>query len=707
MHTFKTRLHRIAGLPVWLHVLVFVWLVAPAGAEVAGRVTSLDGVPVENARVVGPEGETRFTDFRGAFAFPALAAPAELTVSHPRFLDSSVDASSGTVVVELEPKQEIFHEIAVSANRGETSYSPTSSSASVVDVAKLAMPVSTLADVVATVPGVAENGQGGIFQTYSIRGVARQRVLTLLAGMRVVGERRAGVSASFVDPRLMGKVDVIRGPASTYYGSGALGGVVQMFPRTFEKTTVEVGYDANGSGSHELFGWGDGDWSLGLAHRRSDQGETPDGRELNDDFDQVSATLSRGWKRGQIDYSLQTIASRGSDIGKSNTDYPDRVTVYPEESHLMMRFAMRAESGWRLDAWAHPNDLQTRVLRDSRRTTTDNEAVDLGFNWQSRSRWNENTELRYGIEYFGRKGVRAAELIEPIDGRAGPSIFQVPLDGGEDELGLYGAYERNWGGTMLLLGGRVAVQKQRQRAAGAHEDSALTGFAGVVVPLKPGLELAANVGSGLRFPSLSERFFTGVTPRGDVSGNPELEAERSLSRDLALRYYGTKLFLSTAVFRTRVRNYIERIEFAPDELSFVNLAKGQLTGLEVDGGYRLGGDWGLTFGGHLIEGRDADDVPLADVPADRVFVGSSWRHGRWSVQDRVEHRFAKNDPGSGEHAIASATLVSGSVAVGLENGLEVALVARNLLDEEYFNSADDKVDLARGRSLGVTLTWQD
>jgi iron complex outermembrane receptor protein len=703
MRNPKNRAHGITRLLLWL----LASLAAPAWAEVTGRVTSIDGVPVENARVTASEGETRFTDYRGAFTFPDLEAPTALTVSHPRFLDASVEAAAGSVLVALEPKQEIFHEIAVSANRGEESFSPTSSSASVIDVGNLATPVATLADVIATAPGVAENGQGGIFQTFSIRGVARQRVLTLLSGMRVVGERRAGVSASFVDPRLMGKVDVIRGPSSTYYGSGALGGVVQMFPRNFDETTIEIGYDSNGDGSHELFGWGDGDWSLGVAHRRSDEGESAGGLELNDGFDQLSAIASRGWRRGEIDYSLQTIASHGSDIGKSNSDFPDRITVYPEENHLMMRFAVSSERGWRLDAWAHPNDLRTRVLRSGTVTTTDNEAFDLGFNWQSRSRWDERTELRYGVEYFGRKGVLAEELIEPVAGRAGPTIFQTPLDGGEDELGLYGAFERNWGGTVLLLGGRVAVQRQNQRGAPRREDSALTGFAGVVVPLKPGLELAANLGSGLRFPSLSERFFNGVTPRGDVAGNSELEAERSLSRDLALRYYGTRLFLSTAVFRTRVRNYIERIELVPGELSFLNLDKGELTGLEVDGAYRVDADWSLTFGGHLIEGRSAADDPLADVPADRVFVGSSWRGGRWSVRDRLEHRFAKNDPGSGEQAIGSASLLSGAVALALENGLELALVARNLLDEEYFNSADDKGEVARGRSLGVTLTWRN
>jgi len=42
---------------------------------------------------------------------------------------------------------------------------------------------------------------------------------------RIVAERRAGATASFIDPLLLGVVNVVRGPYSSYYGSGALGGV--------------------------------------------------------------------------------------------------------------------------------------------------------------------------------------------------------------------------------------------------------------------------------------------------------------------------------------------------------------------------------------------------------------------------------------------------------------------------------------------------
>jgi len=688
----------------WFAVLLLC--AAPATAEVRGRVESDDGFAIANARVLAPSGATRFTDLDGGFAFADLEPPTRLVVSHPRFLEATVEVVEEQALVTLEAKQEIFHDIVVSASPGETGYTPSSSSASVIDVGKLATSPATLTDIVATTPGVAENGQGGIFQTYSVRGVARQRVLTLISGMRIVGERRAGVSASFLDPGLIGKVDVVRGPSSTYYGSGALGGVIQMFPREFKGTTVEIGFESNGEGTRQLVGWGDGKWSFGFARRTSGQGETPGGVVLNDGYDQASTVLTRSWRRGSIGYSVLALASHGADIGKSNSDFPDRVTDYPEENHAVLRFAMRSDRGWGFDAWAHPNDLETRVERDGLLTTTMNEAFDLGFNFHGRRRWDENTSLRFGVDYFGRRKVEARETIEPIFGRAGPVLIQTPLDGREDELGLYGAFERNWSGTVLLVGGRLAAQRQSEVETPSSDQTALSGFAGLVVPLRAGLELTANLGSGLRFASLSEKFFNGVTPRGFVDSNPDLEPERALSTDLALRYYGNRLFLSVGAFRTRVEDYIERIEFAADELTFVNLTEGDLTGFEVDGAYRIGPQWSLGFGGHAVQGRAGDDEPLADVPADQVFVRSSWRKGRWSVVDRWEHRFEKTDPGSGENAIGAANLVSAVVAFDLNDHFSLGFAGRNLLDESYFAAADDKATRARGRSLSLSLTWR-
>ncbi len=713
-----------------LFVALFVLcalLPAAAGAAVEGVVLSAGGRPIEHARVemararavaeADRPGRARtaggesavFTDSRGAFALPGAEPPLELVVTHPRFETVRVAIGGDRVVeIRLEPKQQIFEEIAVSANPGEDNFAPVSISSAVVDPQKTSAPPTTLTELVSAVPGVAENGQGGIFQTYSIRGVARLRVLTLIDGMRIVGERRAGVSASFLDPGLLRSVDVVKGPASTFYGSGALGGVVQLFARRFEGPAVETGYETDGDERHLLVGWGHGALSAGIAHRRAGDGETARGELLDSGFTQTSGAVEGAWERGGRRYRLQAIASAGRDIDKASTDAPERVTVYPEENHLLLRFELRTANDWRLEAWVHPNDLETRVTDDESVSEVENRAFDLGFNWQRQLRLGSGTEGRVGIDYFGRRGVDAIERVRelgPAPGAAGPE--ERTLDGAEeDEAGLYGALERNWGKAKLLAGARLAWQQQRNAGGPHRDDTAVTGFTGLVVPLGAGFELAANLGSGLRFPSLSERFFTGTTGRGRVIGSENLDPERSLNADLGLRWYGRRLYLSGYLFRNEIDDYIERVEVEPDVLSFVNLTSGTLEGLELDALYQLDDAWSLGFGGHLLEGRDDAGGSLADVPADRVHLGVNWRSGRWAVEGRWEERRAKDDPGSGEKAIGSASLVSATLRCELRPGLAVTVSGRNLLDEEYFNSADRKVPEAAGRSLGVGLRWR-
>ena len=689
--------------------LLSFWASAPgAQALVEGRVVTSGGQPIEHARVALVDGSAElYTDPKGKFRFVAVEPPAEIAVSHPRFETRRLTlGDSGPAEVRLEPKQEIYEEIAVSANRGEQGFSPVSLASAVLEPTEALTLPTTLTELVAATPGVAENGQGGIFQTYSIRGVSRQRVLTLLSGMRIVGERRAGVSASFLDPLLVRSVDILRGPSSTYYGSGALGGVVQLFPREFEGWLVQTGYESQGNENYQVVGWGGGrGWSLGLARRDAGKSEAPGGRELTSAFGQTSATLRKTWSAGGYDLRLEAVASAGRDIGKANTDAPERTTVYPEENHLLLRFALRAPADWTLEAWVHPNDLQTRVTEAGvERTDLGNEAFDLGVNWQKQLSLGPESNARFGLDYFGRREVEAVEVARNASGQI-ISRQQTLDDAREDEAGAYGVVEWNKGRAVLLAGGRVVWQRQANGDRPATDDTAATAFAGLVVPMGRGFELAANLGSGLRFPSLSERFFSGVTGRGLVEGNPDLEPERSLNADVGLRWFGNRLFLAGYVFRNEIDDYIERVETATDRLTFVNLLEGAIEGVELEGHYRFDTSWSLSFGGHLLAGRGQAGEPLADVPADRLYLGGSWQAGRWRWQSRWEERREKTDFGSGEKSIPGASLLSMALRFEWREGLSLRLGGRNLLDEAYFNSADRKVPLSPGRSLAIGLSW--
>ncbi len=175
--------------------------------------------------------------------------------------------------------------------------------------------------------------------------------------------------------------------------------------------------------------------------------------------------------------------------------------------------------------------------------------------------------------------------------------------------------------------------------------------------------------------------------------------------ELGLRWIGSDLLLGGSLFHNRIERYIERIKIAPDELTFVNLTSGTLTGAEVEGMWHPGERWSVHWGGHRIVGRDQDDSPLADVPPDTLWAGADRRWQRWEAGVRLEWRDALSRPGSGEQSISSARLLTARVTLHLAEGWRLRLSGSNLLDESHFLSADEKATRAEERAFGVLLSW--
>ena len=171
------------------------------------------------------------------------------------------------------------------------------------------------------------------------------------------------------------------------------------------------------------------------------------------------------------------------------------------------------------------------------------------------------------------------------------------------------------------------------------------------------------------------------------------------------RYYGRDLFVAGYLFRTEVDDYIEQVEVAPGVSTFVNRAGGTIEGVELEGAFALPEGLRLTWAGQQQRGRDGGE-PLASIPADRVEIGLSLERGRWSAQGRLQHRFAKDDPGAEETAIGDADLLSAAVGYRIGEDLELRVHGSNLLDETYLPSADELAVPGPGRSLGLSLRWR-
>lgn len=117
-------------------------------------------------------------------------------------------------------------------------------------------PASTVADLLKDVPGVeiSNSGTGGLKRVL-IRGEDARRSLVLVDGQKISEHKSMDGPAILLDPSIIERIEVIRGPASVLYGAEAMGGVVNIITKKGGTKPIQghfsVGYDGSTRGFTE------------------------------------------------------------------------------------------------------------------------------------------------------------------------------------------------------------------------------------------------------------------------------------------------------------------------------------------------------------------------------------------------------------------------------------------------------------------------
>ncbi|MFK7426604.1 TonB-dependent receptor [Pseudomonas sp. Env-2] len=129
-----------------------------------------------------------------------------------------------------------LQQVTISATRNEQDVNTVPSTVSVHDRAELdRQHVNNIRELVRYEPGVSVGGAGTRSGNagYNIRGIDGDRVLTQVGGVEVPDNFFNGPYAktrrNYVDPEIVKRVEILRGPASALYGSSAIGGAVSYF----------------------------------------------------------------------------------------------------------------------------------------------------------------------------------------------------------------------------------------------------------------------------------------------------------------------------------------------------------------------------------------------------------------------------------------------------------------------------------------------
>jgi iron complex outermembrane receptor protein len=236
-------------------------------------------------------------------------------------------------------------------------------------------------------------------------------------------------------------------------------------------------------------------------------------------------------------------------------------------------------------------------------------------------------------------------------------------------------------------------------------NSAFSGYATATFGSFSGWSFVAQLSRGFRDPALSDRYFRGVTGRGYVTGNPDLEPETSTQLDTAVRYTGRLLRGGLFFYEYRFHDLIERYEDGEDLFYFRNRGRARIRGVEAEIQGDLPGGVHLEMALQSQRGVSLDDgMPLDDISPVSLFIQLRKELGSKAfVQARAAFFTDDHEPGPTEIETPGYGLLDVSGGYRFDDRFELRFLGRNLFDVSYPVSPDAHAVLAPGISGLVSI----
>ena len=707
--------------------------------EVKGRVVSLDGRPVVGAVVStrSAEGSTK-SDADGGFV---LTVPdgdrIRLTVEHPDYfaetLTLSAKEASASVLVRLAPLIRQTAEVSVTALRYPEPSVKIPAAQTVITTELLEERLApNITEALAQTPGVTPLGSGGFSLVPSIRGLARRRILVLVDNARITSDRRTGPNASFVNPEDLERIEVLRSPSSMFYGSDAIGGVVNLFTKNPPSEDgmagrLHVGYGTNNAEKAYGLSLRGRKGSLGfyLSYHGldADNYHSPQAEVLQSQYAQSGVLGKVVYETDARRVSLSLLGSRGEDIGKPNRNSAAKPTWYPRENNNLAQLTWTENSvaGGELavQAYANPNFLETTTRTLSGTAVTKDsfsraESTEYGVQVSFSRPLGPAFRLTAGGDLYGRAGVQATLHEDSFDasGNVTKTYDETAYDRGRSaDAGVFVSGDFSGVRNFDLVGGlRWDALSQSAHPGGGAEamnkrDDAVTGFVAASYRFTPSLMAFANAARAYRTPGLGERFYSGITGRGFIIAQPNLANERSLNWDAGLKWISSRLYAAVYGFVYTVDGLIDRYQVGPSIYTYGNVDKGRIKGVELEAEvYPLSG-WKLFGTFASLEGESASTgAPINDIPALRAVVGTRLWLGKFSAELSGVLQTAKDDPGPAEISIPACRVFQLRANYFLYP-VNLYLVLGNIFDADYLGRPDPEAMEEPGRGMMIGLSY--
>jgi len=459
-------------------------------------------------------------------------------------------------------------------------------------------PATTLPELLGQLPGVDITVSGGHGKTASLflRGTNSNHTLVLVNGIKIGSATLGSTPLEDIPLHLVERIEVVRGPRSSLYGSAAIGGVVQIFTR---KPTAGVStHAALGAGNHDTqdlsagigVGSSIGMLTLDASYEKTDGIDARDDtRPDKDGYENTSMAL--GYR---VDFSdavaidvtwLRTQADNQYD-GFSG-DYNDR----EEKLQQTLGLALSADLN---DDWA----LSTGISQH--RDESDNFFIDWMTLLPTQSRFDTERYSAYGKSdlFISDTQILTLGLDYQKDKVDGTDDFAVKE---RDVTSVFGQWQGEYGQLGVLAGLR---QDDIQDYGKKHTGNLNFGY-----QLDEQRRVLASFGTAFKAPSFNELYYPFD---GFFQGNPDIKAEKSKTVEAGYEVTASHWNYSAKAFVTRIDNLIDWVSDGCFPCMPVNVQRAEIKGLELESRFAVD-EWRATANFTVLDPRDRDsDKILTD-----------------------------------------------------------------------------------------------
>ncbi|MEZ5643957.1 MAG: TonB-dependent receptor [Burkholderiaceae bacterium] len=574
--------------------------------------------------------------------------------------------------------------VVVTATRSEQPITDVVADVTVVDREAIDRSgAAALADVLARVPGVTVNRNGGPASSTSLylRGAEGRFTAVFVDGVRIDSQSTGGATWNAIPLSQVERIEVLRGPAAAIYGSDALAGVVQIFTREGEQgffPSVRVGLGTHGTRdvAASLRGGTDVvDYALGLGVERSDGfNAKPSGNPDLDGYRNESFSGRLGWKLTKDQKLELTVLDNHQTAGYDGftPGYDDQ-----SKSHLQT-VGLNWTARWS-EAW------NTRV--GVTRGTDRYETTPSPYLTETQvSTWLLRNEVKLG------KALLSVDLERREDDLRNDSTLPVQTDRHQNALAV--GYGLRTGAHTLQLNAR---HDDDSEFGGESTGSIAYGYA-----ITPTLRATASAGTAFRVPTLFQRF--------SMYGTPDLKAETARNVEAGLRWQAGPSHAAVVVYRNEVKDLINYIS-GPGNCAngvglyagcYGNVGEARYSGVTISGGTKLGL---VNLGGSLdlMRPKNLETGKLLARRAEtQATVTADTALGNWRLGGELQHVGKRYNDAANTQALDAYTLLNLTASTTLARDWTLLARVDNATDKDY----ESVLGYATaGRTFYLGLSW--